>query len=180
MAFRFWQTSSSRDKRILTIVVFFVISLIVTSAGALTPLNVQDANSINQEIEQLRQNISVQHVFGNNLMLCLPMFIPFVGPIFGLWVLYNTGVVIAAETIATSPQVSPLLTLFMLFVFPFTWMEFISYSTGFAESVWLIRRGTQGLGKRELKNAAILIAIVAVMLLLAAIIEVALILASTS
>jgi hypothetical protein len=108
------------------------------------------------------------------------MFIPFVGPIFGLLVLYNTGVVIAAETIATSPQVSPLLTLFMLFVFPFTWMEFISYSTGFAESVWLIRRGTQGLGKRELKNAAILIAIVAVMLLLAAIIEVALILASTS
>lgn len=177
MAFRSWQTSSSRTKRILTIAVFFVISLIVTSAGALTPLSVQDANSINQEIEQLRQNISVQYVFGNNLMLCLPMFIPFAGPIFGLWVLYNTGVVIAAETIAASPQVSPLLTFFMLFMFPFTWMEFFSYSTGFAESVWLIRRGMQGLGKSEIKNAAILIAIIAVMLLLAAVIEVALILA---
>lgn len=152
-----------------------MIALIVTSAGALTPLSVQDANSINQEIEQLRQNISVQYVFGNNLMLCLPMFIPFAGPIFGLWVLYNTGVVIAAETIVVSPQVSPLLTLLMLFIFPFTWMEFISYSTGFAGSIWLIRRGTQGLGRREIKNAAILIAIVAVVLLLAAIIEVALI-----
>jgi hypothetical protein len=103
------------------------------------------------------------------------MFIPFAGPIFGLWVLYNTGVVIAGETIAVSPQVSPLLTFLMLFIFPFTWMEFISYSTGFAESVWLIRRGTQGLGRREIKNAGVLIAIVAVVLLLAAIIEVALI-----
>jgi O-antigen ligase len=105
------------------------------------------------------------------------MFIPFVGPIFGLWVMYNTGIAIAAETIAASPQVSPLLTFLMLFIFPFTWMEFISYSTGFAESVWLIRRGMQGRGRREIKNAATLIAIVAVILLFAAIIEVALILA---
>ena len=175
MAFQFWQASSSKTKRILTIGAFFVVALIVTAAGALTPLSIQDANSLNQEIEQLRQNISVQYVFGNNLMLCLPMFIPFVGPVFGLWVMYNTGVVIAAETIAVSPQVSPLLTLLTLFLFPFTWMEFISYSTGFAESVWLIRRGMQGMGKREIKNAAILIAIVAVILLLAAIVEVALI-----
>jgi len=175
VAFQFWQTSSSKTKRLLTIGAFFVVALIVTAAGALTPLSIQDANSLNQEIEQLRQNISVQYVFGNNLMLCLPMFIPFVGPVFGLWVMYNTGVVIAAETIAVSPQVSPLLTLLTLFLFPFTWMEFISYSTGFAESVWLIRRGMQGMGKREIKNAAILIAIVAVILLLAAIVEVALI-----
>jgi hypothetical protein len=177
MAFQFWQTSSSRTKRILTIGAFFVVAFVVTSVGVLTPLSVEDANSINQDIEQLRENISVQYVFGNNLMLCLPMFIPFVGPIFGLWVMYNTGIAIAAETIAASPQVSPLLTFLMLFIFPFTWMEFISYSTGFAESVWLIRRGMQGRGRREIKNAATLIAIVAVILLFAAIIEVALILA---
>lgn len=171
-----WQRSSSRTKRIITITVFLVISIIVTSVGALTPISIQDANSIHQELEQLRENISIQYIFGNNLMLCLVMFIPIAGPIFGFWVLHNTGVVIAAETMSSStPGISPLLIFFTLFLFPFTWLEFISYSTGLAESVWLIRRGLQGLGKREIRNAAVLIAIVAVVLLTAAIIEMAII-----
>jgi hypothetical protein len=52
--------------------------------SALTPLSREDANSLNNELEQVRQNVSVQSIFGNNLLICLVMFVPILGPIFGL------------------------------------------------------------------------------------------------
>jgi len=176
LAARYWKTASSRTKRILTIVAFLIIAIIVTSIGAVTPLSNQEADSINHELNKTRENASVQYIFGNNLMICLLMFVPIVGPILGMWVLYNTGLVIAAESMLPSMHgIPPLLVLFTLLVFPFAWLEFLSYSTAFAESVWLVRRIQQGRTRRELRNAAILIAIVTVALLLAAIIEMAMI-----
>jgi hypothetical protein len=157
-------------------VAFLLLSVFVTSVGALTPLSREDANSLNNELEQVRQNVSVQYIFGNNLLICLVMFVPIVGPIFGLWAMYNTGVVIAAEGIVQG--VPSLLILSSLLILPFAWLEFISYSTALAESVWLIQRARRGTIRREIKNAAVLVAIVAVMLLIGATIETALILYS--
>lgn len=176
MALGFWRKASSRRKRIITIIVFFLIGIIVTCVGTLTPLSKQEAEEINQDLENLRENISVQYIFGNNLLICLIMFIPVVGPIFGLYALYNTGVVIEAQVVAASTTgMSPILLFFVLFLFPFTWLEFISYSTAFAESVWIIRRFAQGLGRKEIKNTAVLIAIVTILLLVGAVIETVLI-----
>jgi hypothetical protein len=80
--------------------------------------------------------------------------------------------VIEAQIVAASSTgISPILAFFLLFLFPFTWLEFISYSTAFAESVWIIRRFTQGLGRKEIKNSAVLIAIVTILLLVGAVIE---------
>jgi len=176
LALGFWRRTSPRKQRIITIVVFFLLGIIVTCFGALTPLSMQEADQINQDLETLRSNISVQYIFGNNLLICLIMFIPIVGPIFGLYALYNTGVVIKAQiVVASSPGISPILAFFLLFLFPFTWLEFISYSTAFAESVWIVRRFTQGLGRKEIKNAAVLIAVVTILLLIGAVIETVLI-----
>jgi uncharacterized membrane protein SpoIIM required for sporulation len=115
------------------------------------------------------------------------MFIPVVGWVLGFWVLYNTGVVIAAQGMSASAHGVPALVLFFaLFIFPFTWLEFISYSVGLAESFWLTFRVIQSFAskgisfKRELKNASTLITIVTLMLLVAAIIEVVLIMATGS
>jgi hypothetical protein len=150
-----------------------------TMAGVLTPLSPKDAASINYEIDQVRKNVSVQYIFGNNLMICMIMFVPIIGPIFGFVALYNTGVVISAQSMLPAAHGIPaLVLLFALFVYPSTWMEFISYSTGLSESVWLIRRFMNHNGRREIKNAAILIAIVAAVLLVAAAIETGLILSS--
>jgi len=173
MAFSFWEKFPSKIKRILTIVAFFLISMMVTMAGVLTPLSHEDADSINQELDKLRENISVQLIFGNNFMLCLAMFVPIAGPIFGFYVLYSTGVVIAAQSIVQG--VPPPLTFLILLIFPFAWLEFIAYSTALAESIWLTWRIIQRKGKKELVNACILISISAVMLLAAAIIEMAII-----
>lgn len=173
MRLSFWQTFPPRIKRIITVVAFFFLAIIITIAGTLTPLSREDASSINDELEQLRPKVSVQYIFGNNLMLCLAMFVPIAGPIFGGYVLYNTGLVIAAQSIAN--DLPPLITFFTLLIFPFAWLEFFAYSTAFTESFWLIRRIMQRRGRREIVNACILISICAVLLLVAAIIEMALI-----
>ncbi|MDH5460138.1 MAG: stage II sporulation protein M [Candidatus Bathyarchaeia archaeon] len=173
MALDFWKSATTRIKKILTIAAFFLLSLIITIAGVLTPLSPSEASDIKQELEQMRENISVQLIFGNNFMICLAMFIPVAGPVFGCYVLYSTGVVIAAESL--SEGLPPLIVFLFLFAFPFTWLEFLAYSIAFAQSVWLTRRIIQHRGKRELVNTCILISICAVMLLIAAIIETALI-----
>jgi len=173
LAFKFWNNAPTKIKRILTIATFFLLSIMITVAGALTPLSFEEANDLEQQLEEMRESINVQLIFGNNFMICLAMFIPIAGPIFGCYVLYNTGVVIAAQSITQG--LSPLIVFVFLFVFPFTWLEFLAYSVAFAESFWLTWRITQRKGKKELVNACLLISICAVTLLAAAIIEMALI-----
>jgi hypothetical protein len=170
-------TASSRRKRIITIVIFFLISILVSCIGVLTPLSKQDADQINQEIVNIRNNSTAQSILENNLLICLAMFIPIFGPILGFYALYNSGVAIEAQVISNPKLsgISPVLAFFTDFLLPIIWLEFIAYSTAFAESFWLIRRAMQGLFKKEIKNTAILIAISASLLVVGAIVEIALI-----
>ena len=171
MALIFWKAYPSRIKRILTIVAFFLLSIIITVAGALTPLSHEEASSISQELEQLRPKISIQFIFGNNFMICLLMFVPIAGPLFGFYALYNTGVLVAAESVTYG--VHPLLGFISLFILPVIWLEFFAYSAAMAESVWLTWRIIQRRGKSELMKTCVFISICAVTLLVAAIVEIA-------
>lgn len=110
------------------------------------------------------------------MMVFLTMFLPIAGRDLRLLALYGTGVVFAAESMAQ--WMPPLLIVSCILIIPIAWLEFLSYSTALAESVWLIQRARQGRVKRGLKNAAVLVSIVAVMLLVAAIMETALVLYS--
>jgi hypothetical protein len=169
----FWRRSSSRRKRIITVLVFLLLWQVATVVGTLTPLSQQEANSINQEIDQERTAATVENIFTHNLVICLITFIPVGGPIFGFFSSYSTGYVMVAQSMSLG--LPPLLVLFLYFLIPIYWLENISMSIGLAESVWLIRRTTQGYGKRELRNAAVLIATVTVILFVSAIIEIILI-----
>ena len=100
MAFNFWRNVPTKIKKILTIAAFFVLSIIITVAGVLTPPSLEEADVVARELEEIREDVNVQLVFGNNFMLCLAMFVPIAGPIFGSYVLHNTGVVIAADSVA--------------------------------------------------------------------------------
>ncbi|MEM3703208.1 MAG: stage II sporulation protein M [Candidatus Bathyarchaeia archaeon] len=171
-------------KRVFTILAFFLISIAVTVAGALTPLTSEEVTEIGRELEQTREYISSTDmfrgatlIFGNNFILCLSFFVPFVGPFFGCYVLYSTGVVIAAQSL--SEGVNPMLNFLLLFIFPFTWLEFLAYSTAFAQSAWLSWRIIQRNWRRELVNTCIMISICAITLLIAAVIEMAIIQAFT-
>ena len=177
MAFdKYWGRFPARTKRMLTILIFFFISLIVTVAGVLTPLSSEEAETLSKELDQRRESIkemdilqSTSSILGNNFMICLLSFTPIAGPIFGFLVLYSTGVVIAADSIAHGFH--PLLGFISLFILPIVWMEFCAYSMAFAESTWLTWLIIKGKGRNELRKTCIFIAICAVVLLAAAFIE---------
>lgn len=180
MVLTFWKNSPSRVKRVLTIAGFLFLSIIITIAGVLTPLSSEEANTIGNELDNTRKTIDsmpvmqqVSFIFGNNLMICLAAFVPIAGPVFECYVLYSTGVVIAAGSITEG--VNPLLVFLFLFIFPFAWLEFIAYSVALAQSVWLTWRIIQRRFRSEIVTTCIFISICAVMLLLAAVIEIAII-----
>ena len=174
---RFWESFTPKMKRILAIIAFFLLAIIITIAGVLTPLSAEDADALSKGLNQTRETVhsleSVQQVsfiFGNNFMMCLAGFVPIAGPAFECYVLYSTGVVIAADSYN---QANPLLVFFLLFLFPFTWLEFLAYSVAMAESFWLTWRLIQHRGRSEIRNTCMFIALCAVLLLVGAVIEVA-------
>ncbi|MBS7621989.1 hypothetical protein KEJ32_07770 [Candidatus Bathyarchaeota archaeon] len=145
----------------------------------------EEAAEIDKEMEKIHKSVSEADlfhgttlIFGNNFVLCLLFFVPFLGPVFGFRILYNTGVVVAAQSITKG--VNPIVALLSLFVFPFAWLEFLAYSMAFAQSFWLIYRTFQHAWRKELINTCIMVTICAVMLLTAAIIEMAIIRAFTA
>lgn len=184
MASNIWKGFPTKTKRILTILMFFLLSIAVAIVGVSTPLTYEEASEITEEFGEMQGYLSkvdlfrgTTLIFGNNFVLCLAFFIPFIGPIFGFYVLYSTGVVIAAQSICEG--INPHLTFLSLFIFPFAWLEFLAYSAAFAESAWLSWRIMKGGWRREIVNMCIIISICAVTLLLAAFIEMALIKAFT-
>ncbi len=173
-----WTQVSPRRKRILSIAAVLAVSLTVTTVGSLLPMDLEQAHQIsvnlNQTVATLKDRGALtQYIFGNNFMICLLMFVPLIGPLVGLFIMFNTGSAIGAiATVGGYPQV---LTLIALFITPVAWLEFAAYSTAMSESVWLLRRLLQKRGIAESKKACVLIAICAMLLVVGALVEAALI-----
>jgi hypothetical protein len=163
-----------------------VFAILITVVGILVPMSTQqianESNDLNKTQQQI-QGMDLVHrtaaIFLNNFGICLLMFVPLVGIVLGSIVLFNTGSVLAAETATLNASnggaFPPIVVFAFLFILPFTWLEFISYSTALSESLWLIRRGLQHEWKREIKNLGKLILITAALLAAGALIEAALI-----
>ena len=178
MSLSIWRNASPRRKRIYSIIAVFIVAVIITVIGSLVPVAADQAQQINNELNQTVSSASqsgslMQYIFGNNFFICLLMFVPILGPVFGLYVLFSTGVTVSA--IATAQGYPSIFVLIALVITPVFWIEFTAYSTAMAESVWLFRRLLQGKGWRELRNTCIFISICAVILVVGAIVETALI-----
>jgi hypothetical protein len=168
--------TKSRNRRILTITIFFLFAVTITVIGTVFPLTPEQITKDNNQLTQTQQNITEMDIpnrfaaiFQNNFTICLLMFIPIVGIFIGGTALFTTGNFIQAQSL--THNASPLLVLFFLFIFPFTWLEFIAYSTAFSESFWIIRRGSQGIWRREIINLCKLILVAAGLLAAGALIE---------
>jgi uncharacterized membrane protein SpoIIM required for sporulation len=179
LSIEIWTKASPRRKRILSTIVILLVAIAITGLGSLMPVNAQEATKISNDLNQTvttlgNEGALMQYIFGNNLLICLLMFIPIIGPLLGLYIMFNTGTVVGA--IAAAGGYSPALALIALFITPVAWIEFAAYATAMTESVWLFRRLLQGRGFRELrKNATMFIAICSVLLAVGAIVETALI-----
>ena len=165
-------------KRLLLFSVVLLLCLIVTSA-ALSNVNVTEAKTIVKdfnEMEEIIKKVGVRLIFGNNLMYCLIMFIPFIGPISGFYVLYSTGKVLAA--IGRTVGANPLILFMSIMIFPHAWLEYVSYSLAITESIllsiYIVKYRFRGI-RAEAVNTAKYIAICSILLLIGAVIEMALI-----
>ena len=182
--FSFWKTASPKRKRIYSIIFMLVIAITATIIGTLVQLNAQDAKQLSDSANAvITDNPTypslVVAIFLNNFKLCLVMFIPIFGAVFGLFTLFSTGVGIraildtqsASGASAAISTISPTTAILALVFAGLTFLlEYVSYSIGIAESIWLYRRLTQRKW-RELKNTAILIGVVAVLLIAGALVE---------
>lgn len=179
----FWKNASSKRKRIYLVIFFFVVSILLTIVGIFVPLSLSESqqfyNHINQTTTQGPVQLAVT-IFSNNFLICLGMFIPLFGAAFGLFVMFDTGVGLGAEfrvesspgfqapTSAITPSTAILALSLIAVVFA---LEYISYSTGLSESLWMFRRITQKNWRHEIKNLLILIGIVAAILAVSAVVE---------
>ena len=173
MILDFWINASPRRKRILSTIAVLIFSLIVTVAGSLIPMDPEEAEQISSNLDQTVASLSengalMQFIFGNNLFICLLMFVPIVGPLLGCYILFNTGTVLGAIATASG---FPLILAYAVFLTPVAWLEFAAYSVSMGESVWLFRRILQRRGKQEFKNACFFVTICVVLLLVGAITE---------
>ncbi len=169
----FWRNASSKRKRIYLIILVFVLAFVVTAVGSYVPLSHSDAqsisNGVNATITSHKSTASLaEYIFINNFSICLLMFVPIVGPIVGMFIIFDTGIALGA--ISTVQGYPPFVALISELILPIFWLEFIAYSTAMAEGIWLSRRLMQ---RRwfELKNMVILIGICAVILAGSAVLE---------
>jgi hypothetical protein len=162
----------------------FALSIAATILGTLVQLNAQDAKQLSDSANSVitdnpTYSSLVGAIFLNNFKICLVMFIPIFGAAFGLFVLFSTGVgiraIIDTQTVSSASNaistIAPTTAILALVFVGLTFLlEYVSYSIGIAESIWLYRRLTQRRW-RELKNTGILIGIVAALLIIGALVE---------
>lgn len=161
----------SMQTRIIVTVVFLVVALTVTTVGVLVlRIDVSKAQKLSEEVrEDFDRFNDARFIFGNNLLHTLIMFVPIIGPIWGSFVLFNTGNIIAAFAVADG--FPPILYFLFYFLVPIFWLEFGVYSTAMAQSaVWLLQL-LRHRGKKEAVRTCILVTFCALILLLSAIIE---------
>ena len=161
--------------RILVLLMAFVLCLAITASGAMSNIGASEAQDIVgqfDKIDELLSAVGLQFIYGNNLMYCVMMFAPVLGPYYGSIVLYSTGRILAALGVTTG--VDPLGLFITLFIYPHAWLEYLSYSLAISESFWLIYATAKFRGRglrNELSTAAKIMVICTVLLLLAAFAE---------
>lgn len=113
---------------------FFTISFLI---GTLTVLDEEDSLAIYDEFNQTIKGIDSMGIFFNNLNVGLPMFIPGLGPAWGLYSAWSTGVSFSA-IISMSPDLTDFQPLDIFYASSFGFMEIIAYSIGMSRGAFLI------------------------------------------
>lgn len=147
---------------------FFTISFLV---GTLTVLAEDDSKTIFDEFNQSMSEIDSIEIFLNNLTIGLPMFIPGVGPAWGLYSGWSTGVSFSAIT-SMSPALSDFQPLDIFYASPFGFLELVAYSLGMSRGTFLIVAFIQKSSKKPLAIwSSVEIAIAIILLLIGGLIE---------
>ena len=160
-------------KRIILFFIFTAIFTVVYGTSAVTSEPTEEEiQEIMDFFEEIVGTIDGIGIFVHNVMIALPMFIPGVGVVWGLFSAYSTGFAFSAIAAANADvaQLNPLAILLT----PFGLMEMAAYSIGMSRSVLLAKNVYQknwDLIKNEKLVLSIEIGIVITLLLIGGLVE---------
>ena len=139
------QVNESQDARpslkistraIIFVVAFLALTFVLVIAST-SKLSSQEAAQLNQTVAAIKP--TTLGIFFNNARVDLVEFVPILGPTFGVYVSYSTGIAIAAIAQSSPVQgISGFEAFLALLITPIFWMEFFSYSLAVEESVALV------------------------------------------
>ncbi len=182
---QFWLEASPKRKRIYSLGVMFILAASATIIGTLVPVDPTTAQMISDQLNQTvtqgtAQGTLISDIFINNFTLCLLMFIPLAGAGIGLFILFSTGqafravfeIQAASGVASATPEIQATTAILALVMIGAVFLlEYLSYTIGMTESIWLFRRIMQNQWKRELKYLLIFIGAVALLLIIGAVVE---------
>ena len=113
---------------------FFTASFLI---GTLTILDEAESLIIFDEFNQTITDVDFLDLFLNNLIVELPMFIPGVGPVWGLYSGWSTGVSFSA-IISMSPNLTDFQPLDIFYASSFGFLELVAYSIGMSRGAFLV------------------------------------------
>lgn len=147
---------------------FFTVSFLI---GTLSVLDEADALEIFNEFNQTITDIDSMDIFLNNLSVGLPTFIPGVGPVWGMYSGWSTGVTFSA-IISMSPAMADFEPLDLFYASSFGFLELVAYSIGMSRGAFLIFAFIQKSPKKSLIIWTLIeISIVVILLIIGSIME---------
>lgn len=135
------------------------------------PVTDEDATEFLKEFQLAIEGIDAVGIFAHNISIALPMFIPGFGIAWGGFAAWSTGFAFSA-LVTTTPELSQIPPLALLYLSPFGVMELVAYSIGMSRSFILIQTILKKKSiKLELTPTAIEVGIVIAFLLIGGFIE---------
>jgi len=123
--------------RVITFFIFLGIYSLSFQIGATSEVSLEEANDFVQEFLSSTQDIDGFGIFLNNISVSLPMFVPGVGTILGIYSGWSTGFGFAA--IATmAPGLADIEPLTILYYSPYGLMELVAYSIAMSRSFHVV------------------------------------------
>ncbi|MEM1580109.1 MAG: hypothetical protein QXE61_01210 [Nitrososphaerota archaeon] len=160
--------------RIISASIITIILFILLYFSSTIPISEEEAKILMEEAKKiLSEKYGVLDIFIHNFMIALLMFLPIIGIIIGGYAIYTTGKLIGvlANTYGIPSSILIISTIITLYGL----IEFLAYGIAFSENIFLTKSIISRRLKREGKLTIISIALTALLLLIAATIEYALI-----
>ena len=166
-------------KRLKLALIIMVTLIGLLIAGAFFPLSDEEGGEIQESLERLEEGDLELGIFSNNMLVALLGIIPFAGPPLAGYIVFNTGRFLGWTSAQMGIPVNLMIamTILIILLTGYGILELLGYGVAIAESITIshiiLRR--RWLLRGELKMLLMAIALSALLLALAAVIEAALV-----
>jgi len=167
--------NSTISLRIILFFVFFGLFTASFQIGATTELSEEESIAILQDFASTMEDADSVSIFLNNLSIGLPNFVPGIGPAWGLYSGWSTGIAISG-IYSLYPELSDSQPLDIFYASPFGFIELIAYSIGMSRGAFLVFSFVKRYSmKSVLKWTIVEIGIVVILLAVGGVMEISMI-----